>query len=180
MKEVFIYTDGGCSNNQSSENHGGYGAILEYNGNFKEIFGSQKNTTNNRMEMTALIKALEAIKDPNITINVFSDSSYLIECFTKKWYVSWEKNGWKNSQKKSVENQDLWENLLLLVRKMNNVNFYRIKGHLNSSNLSEIKKWYQKFVEWNNIQDYDFYLHVVNMNNRADELANEGIKKIKE
>lgn len=74
--------------------------------------GSEKNTTNNRMEMTALLEALRAVKKENQEIHVFSDSSYLMDCFRKKWYVSWQKNGWKTAGKKPVENQDLWKALL--------------------------------------------------------------------
>ena len=110
MKEdriLRIYTDGGCAGNQSDENLGGWGAILEFGSATKELYGSEKNTTNNRMEMTALLEALRAVKKENQEIHVFSDSSYLMDCFRKKWYVSWQKNGWKTASKKPVENQDL-------------------------------------------------------------------------
>ena len=179
MKKVIIYTDGACSNNQSKTNHGGYGAILEYKGHIKEIHGSEENTTTNRMEMKALIHALLALKETDIEIDVYSDSAYLIDCFTKKWYVSWEKNGWINSQKKPVENKDLWVELLKLTRSFHKINFRRIKGHLDKNKRSEIDKWFIKFKEWNGIEDYSFYLHVVDMNNRADELANVGVSSIK-
>jgi len=92
-KILRIYTDGGCSGNQSDENLGGWGAILEFGGVQKELYGSQANTTNNRMEMTALLEAFKAIKKENQTIHVFSDSSYLMDCFRKKGYVNWQKNG---------------------------------------------------------------------------------------
>ena len=109
MKEdriLRIYTDGGCAGNQRDENLGGWGAILEFGQAVKELYGSEKNTTNNRMEMTALLEALRAVKKENQEIHVFSDSSYLMDCFRKKWYASWQKNGWKTAGKKPVENQD--------------------------------------------------------------------------
>ena len=96
-----IYTDGGCSGNQSDENLGGWGAILEFGEAQKELYGSEENTTNNRMEMTALLEAFKAIKKDNQTIEVFSDSSYLMDCFRKKWYENWRKNGWKCWQKQT-------------------------------------------------------------------------------
>ena len=80
-----IYTDGGCSGNQSDQNLGGWGAILEFGSAKKELYGSERNTTNNRMEMTALLEAFRAIKKDGQTIQVFSDSSYLMDCFRKKW-----------------------------------------------------------------------------------------------
>ena len=114
-----IYTDGGCSGNQKEENLGGWGAVLEFGPGggaaTKELYGSLPNTTNNRMEMTALLEAFRAIKKDGQTIQVFSDSSYLMDCFRKKWYVNWQKNGWKTAQKKPVENRDLWQDSVLVV-----------------------------------------------------------------
>ena len=133
MKEdriLRIYTDGGCAGNQSDENLGGWGAILEFGQAVKELYGSEKNTTNNRMEMTALLEALRAVKKENQEIHVFSDSSYLMDCFRKKWYVSWQKNGWKTAGKKPVENQDLWKALLPYIE-IHRMTFYRVKGHVN-------------------------------------------------
>lgn len=180
MKSINIYTDGGCSNNQSDENHGGWGAILEYNGHKKELYGSKKNTTNNQMEMKAVIEALKSLKRYDIHINIFSDSAYVIDCFNKKWYVNWEKNGWKTSSKKPVENRELWEELIALFRRLESVNFYRMKGHLEVSKQAEIKKWYEKFKKWNGEHfTMEDFLYVVDMNNRADELANVGISEIK-
>ena len=108
MAILKIYTDGACSGNQNKENVGGWGAILEYGSHQKELYGGEINTTNNRMEMTALLKALEAVKLEGQKIWVFSDSAYLMDCFRKKWYENWQKNGWKTAGKKAVENQDLW------------------------------------------------------------------------
>lgn len=180
MKSINIYTDGGCSNNQSDENHGGWGAILEYNGHKKELYGSKVNTTNNQMEMKAVIEALKSLKRYDLHINIFSDSAYVIDCFNKKWYVNWEKNGWKTSAKKTVENRELWEELISLVRKLDSVNFYRMKGHLDLKKQSEVNKWYQKFTKWNGDSfTMEDFIYVIEMNNRADELANIGISEIK-
>jgi len=175
-----IYTDGGCSGNQSDENLGGWGAILEFGGVQKELYGSEANTTNNRMEMTALLEAFRAIKKENQMIHVFSDSSYLMDCFRKKWYVNWRKNGWKNSQKKPVENQDLWQELLPYIEK-HDISFYRVKGHVNlNSKSTDFNKLYEKFVEWNGAQfSYDDFTYVTEKNNRADELANIGIDELR-
>ena len=183
MKEdriLRIYTDGGCAGNQSDENLGGWGAILEFGQAVKELYGSEKNTTNNRMEMTALLEALRAVKKENQEIHVFSDSSYLMDCFRKKWYVSWQKNGWKTAGKKPVENQDLWKALLPYID-IHHMIFYRVKGHVNlNSPSTDTDKLYAKFVEWNGSQfSYDDFLYVTEKNNRADELANVGIDSIR-
>ncbi|MCR5482196.1 MAG: ribonuclease HI [Clostridia bacterium] len=176
MTVLRIYTDGGCSGNQSSENIGGWGAILEFAGHRKELFGGEKNTTNNRMEMTALISAFKAIKKPGQTIEIFSDSSYLMDCFRKKWYVSWEKNGWVNSSKKPVENKDLWQELLVYARQ-HDITCFRVKGHVNLRGAAVNKEaLYAKFTEWNGKRfSFDDFVYVTEMNNRADELANMGI-----
>ena len=86
MAILRIYTDGACSGNQEKENFGGWGAVLEYGEHQKELFGGQANTTNNRMELTAVIEALKAIKGTGRTIEVFSDSAYVSNCFREKWY----------------------------------------------------------------------------------------------
>ncbi|WIF95967.1 RNase H family protein [Caminicella sporogenes] len=180
MRFVNIYTDGACSGNQNDENFGGWGAILEYGEHKKEIFGGEKNTTNNKMELIAVAKALEALKREGLHINIFSDSSYLVECFTKKWYVKWMQNGWKTSQKTPVENQELWEKLINLIKKHSTVNFYRVKGHINLNNESQIEKWFNKFKSWNgNSFTKEDFLYITKMNIRADELANMGIDSIR-
>lgn len=178
MKTINIYTDGGCSGNQNEENFGGWGAILEYGQHKKELFDGDINTTNNKMELTAVLEALKSLKQDNLNINIFSDSSYLVECFTKKWYVKWQQNGWKTSQKKPVENKELWENIISLVSNYSSVNFYRVKGHINLNNNSQIDKWFSKFLKWNgNHFTKDDFLYITKMNIRADELANLGIDK---
>ncbi|WP_432406455.1 ribonuclease H family protein [Wukongibacter sp. M2B1] len=176
MKFLNIYTDGACSGNQNKDNIGGWGAILEYGDNKKELFGGEVNTTNNKMELTAVVKALETLKKDGLNINIFSDSSYVVECFTKKWYIKWQQNGWKTSQKSPVENKELWESILSLIKNHKNVNFYRVKGHINLSNESQINKWFTKFKSWNgNSFTRGDFLYITQMNIRADELANLGI-----
>ncbi len=146
MSILKIHTDGACSGNQHDENIGGWGAILEFGEHKKELFGGELNTTNNRMEMTALLEALKAIKKPNQTIHVFSDSGYLMDCFRDKWYENWLKNGWKTSNKKNVENRDLWEELLPFIEK-HHITFNKVKGHVNLDHPStNIDKHFSKFL----------------------------------
>ena len=130
MAILRIYTDGACSGNQSDQNIGGWGAILEYGEHQKELFGGQANTTNNRMELTAVIEAFQALKAPGQKIEVFTDSSYVANCFREKWYVAWERNRWRNAAKKSVENQELWKELLALVRQ-HEVRFFQSFQQIN-------------------------------------------------
>lgn len=127
MKEIDIYTDGACSFNPGP---GGWAAVLLYGGIRKEISGGQDNTTNNRMEMSAVIKALEGLKEP-CKVTIYSDSAYLINAFEQRWLEKWQKNGWINSKKKPVENKDLWVTLLDLESK-HQVSFVKVKGHANN------------------------------------------------
>jgi ribonuclease HI len=125
---IIVYCDGACSGNQSADNIGGWGALLHYGETQKELRGGERDTSNQRMELTACIKALESIKRNDIPIDVYSDSAYLINCMQDKWYVRWQKNGWKNAKKQPVENQDLWETLLEVVGK-HTVRFHKVAGH---------------------------------------------------
>jgi ribonuclease HI len=180
MTFLNIYTDGACSGNQSDENFGGFGAILEFGEHRKEIFGGEQNTTNNRMEMMALLRAFEAIKKEKQSIKIFSDSAYLINCFKEKWYENWKRNGWKTTGKKPVENQDLWEALLPYLEK-HQIQFYRVKGHINlNSKRLNLEAFYNDFIENNgNGFSSDEFKHIVEMNNLADTLANKGIDDIR-
>lgn len=180
MAILRIYTDGGCSGNQSSRNSGGWGSILEFGEHKKEMFGGEANTTNNRMELTAVIEAFKALNRDGQTVEVFTDSSYVANCFREKWYESWEKNKWRNAAKKSVDNQDLWKELLALVRR-HNVTFFRVKGHVNlNSKSANFDTLYEKFVTWNGSRfSFDDFKYITMMNNRADELANMGISRVK-
>ena len=182
MTVLNIYSDGGCSGNQSDRNFGGWGAILEFGENKKELHGGEADTTNNRMELTAVISAFQALKRDGLTVRVFTDSSYVADCFRKKWYESWEKNGWINAAKKPVENRELWSQLLSLTRR-HDVTFYRVKGHVAPEKLTDEKAaaLYEKFKEWNGEDfSYEDFLYITSMNNWADELANAGIKTVKE
>ncbi len=124
MKEINIYTDGACSGNPGK---GGWGAVLVYKGNEKEISGGSADTTNNRMELTAVIEALKQLKEVcNVTLT--TDSKYVCDAVTKGWVYSWKKNGWKKADKKPALNVDLWEELLPLLEK-HNVTFNWVKGH---------------------------------------------------
>ncbi len=180
MSILKIYTDGACSGNQNELNIGGWGAILEFGDNRKELHGGEANTTNNRMELTAVIEAFNALKRDNLKIQVFTDSSYVANCFRERWHVAWEKNGWKNAKKEPVENQDLWQALLSLVNK-NQVLFYRVRGHVNiDSPNTNLESHYTKFREMNGPGfTYEDFLYITKMNNRADELANLGIREIR-
>lgn len=174
-KTVNIYTDGACSGNQNEENIGGWGAVLEYAGREKELWGGEENTTNNRMELTALVEALGALKETDLKLNIFSDSSYLINCFKNQWYVKWQENGWKNSQKKPVENQDLWQKLLGYLEKYD-WEFFLIKGHLSVPTEGD----YKKFKEHNGDKfSFADFAKISEYNNRCDALANKFIKEKK-
>ena len=124
MKSVQIYTDGACSGNPGP---GGWGAILSYNGREKELSGGEKNTTNNRMELTAVISALEALKEP-CEVELYSDSKYVIDALSKGWARSWKAKNWIKSDKKPALNPDLWEKLLSLTD-IHTVHYHWVKGH---------------------------------------------------
>lgn len=124
MKKVTIYTDGACSGNPGS---GGFCAILIYNGAEKVISGSEKLTTNNRMELLGVIRGLEALKEP-CEVDLYSDSQYVVSAFAEGWIYGWCKNGWKTASKKEVKNPDLWKILLELTQR-HKVNFIKVKGH---------------------------------------------------
>ena len=142
MKLVTIYTDGACSGNPGP---GGWAAILCYGEHRKEIAGFMPGTTNNRMEVFAAISALGELKKP-CKVEIYSDSSYLINAYNENWLTKWQGNGWKTSKNLSVENQDLWFILLTLLKK-HQVTFHKVKGHSDNPE-----------------------------NNRCDDLAKEQIK----
>lgn len=143
MKKVTIYTDGACSGNPGP---GGWAAVLRYGERSMEISGFEAHTTNNRMELTAPIRALTKLNTP-CEVELYSDSSYLINAFTKGWLDSWQKRGWIKSDKKPVENQDLWQELLKLTA-IHNVKWIKVRGHADNP-----------------------------LNNRCDELARAAIKR---
>jgi len=120
---VEIYTDGACSGNPGI---GGWGAYLKYKDNVKELSGSAENTTNNRMELVAAIEGLKILKKSS-EVNLYTDSVYLKDGITK-WIFNWQKNNWKNANKKDVKNKDLWIQLLEVVNK-HDINWIWVKGH---------------------------------------------------
>lgn len=143
MKHIEIYTDGACSGNPGP---GGWGAVLMYGEHRKEISGGDAHTTNNRMELTGPIEALELLKQP-CNVRLYSDSAYLVNAFNQHWIANWQRNGWQTSQKKPVENKELWQRLLELCR-THEVEFIKVKGHADNAE-----------------------------NNRCDELARAAIAK---
>ena len=124
MDEVIIYTDGACSGNPGK---GGWGAILMYGSIQKEISGAEKETTNNRMELTAPIEALKQLKRP-CKVKVYSDSAYLVNAFLQGWIYNWQKNGWKTSDKKDVKNRELWEEIYKYTQ-IHKIEWIKVKGH---------------------------------------------------
>lgn len=147
---IIIYTDGACSGNQNSSNVGGWGAVFKYGKHKLELCGGEKNTTNNRMEMTGVIKALERLKRKDLPVRLHTDSAYVCNCLNQKWYQGWRKNGWKNARKQPVENKELWIRLLELYESMEDIEIIKVKGHAG-----------------------------VPMNEKADELANKGMDEIR-
>ena len=143
-KLVRLYTDGACSGNPGP---GGWAAILQFGPHQKEISGNMSHTTNNRMELFAVISGLGALKQ-SCKVEVYSDSTYVVNAFNQNWIESWQKRGWKTSDNKPVENQDLWRLLLITMRK-HDVSFHKVPGH-------------QDHAE----------------NNRCDELARSEVQKI--
>ncbi len=124
MKKVTLYTDGACSGNPGP---GGWGAILKYGAHEKEISGGAAETTNNRMELTAVIEGLSILKE-SCEVDLYSDSKYVIDALSKGWVWSWQKNGWKKADKKPALNIDLWEKLLPLLAR-HTLHYIWVKGH---------------------------------------------------
>lgn len=124
MKKIEIYTDGACSGNPGP---GGYGAILLYNETKKIVSGGDKNTTNNRMELMAVIQSLKTLKE-TCEVTLYTDSAYVCNAITQNWIENWQLNNWRNSQKKPVLNKDLWLELIDLLT-IHKVKFIKVKGH---------------------------------------------------
>ena len=124
MKQVSIYTDGACSGNPGP---GGWGAISEWNGREKELSGGERETTNNRMELSGVIFALSALKEP-CAVDLYTDSKYVFDAVDKGWVYTWRKNGWRKADKKPALNVDLWERLLPLLE-THRVTWHWVKGH---------------------------------------------------
>ena len=124
MEKVIIYTDGACSGNPGP---GGWGSILMYKENKKEISGGNPNTTNNIMEITAVIEALKLLKH-ECEVQVYSDSAYVVNAYNQGWIYNWKKNNWKTASKEPVKNKELWEELYGFT-KMHKIEFIKVKGH---------------------------------------------------
>lgn len=122
--KVDVYTDGACSGNPGP---GGWAAILVAGEREKAISGAEAHTTNQRMEIQAAVQGLRALQRP-CQVTLYSDSAYLINCLTKKWYVNWRRTGWINSSKEPVKNRDLWEELLIEIER-HEVTCAKVKGH---------------------------------------------------
>lgn len=124
MEKVVIYTDGACSGNPGP---GGWAAILMYKGNKKEISGGSSKTTNNIMELTAVVEGLKLLKYP-CEVDLYSDSAYVVNSFNQGWIYNWLKNNWKTASKEPVKNKEIWQELYNLT-KIHKVNFIKVKGH---------------------------------------------------
>ena len=124
MKEISIYTDGACSGNPGP---GGWGAILLYAGQKKELSGGEAMTTNNRMELLGVITALEALKEPCV-VALYTDSRYIVDAIQKRWVYKWRANGWMRNKDEAAKNPDLWQRLLALLE-THKVTFHWVKGH---------------------------------------------------
>ncbi len=133
--KVRIYTDGACSGNPGP---GGWAALLEWNGKEKEISGSASNTTNNRMEMMAIIEALRALKKP-CYVEIYSDSALIVNAFTKGWIDNWIKKNWKKADKTPVENQELWQEMLEAMSP-HQVSWIKVKGHANNERNNRVDR----------------------------------------
>lgn len=147
MKSVKIYTDGACRGNGQENTIGAYGIIFIYNDIQKEIKKAFRDTTNNIMELSAVVEALSMLKEP-CSVEVFSDSAYVVNAINQKWLQNWQKNGWKTSNKEPVKNRELWEKLIELLN-MHQVKFNKVKGHSDNP-----------------------------LNNRCDELANQAMDEL--
>lgn len=145
MKRVIIYTDGACSGNPGP---GGWAAVLRYQGHERELSGGAALTTNNRMELRAAVEALKALRE-SCEVELHTDSAYLHRAFTDRWVQRWQRNGWKTSAKKPVENQDLWKELIEQANR-HRVKWVKVKGHADDE-----------------------------LNNRADRLAVEAMEPFK-
>ena len=122
---IAVYTDGACSGNPGP---GGWGVVLLYQGNTKKISGFEPNTTNNRMELTAVIQGLSALKTTDFNVTVYTDSKYIVDAINQHWLDNWQVKGWRNAAKQPVANRDLWEQIIALNQKFHPA-YVWVKGH---------------------------------------------------
>ena len=144
MRKVEIYTDGACSGNPGP---GGWAGILNYKGEEKIFSGFEDNTTNNKMELTAVIKSLEALKEP-CEVDLYTDSAYVSNAILEDWITTWQLNNWKNSQKKEILNIELWKKLIKLLT-IHKVKFIKVKGHADNFNNNRCDKIARGQIEKN-------------------------------
>lgn len=152
MKTVEIYTDGACSGNPGA---GGYGALLLYGSAKKELSAGYRMTTNNRMEMLAVIKALEALKEPCHVV-LYSDSKYVVDAITKGWVTKWKQNGWQRNKKEKASNVDLWEDMLKQLER-HDVTFQWVKGHADNPGNERCDTLAREAILSNNLQEDENY-----------------------
>lgn len=176
MAVIRIFADGACRGNQEERNVGGYGALLIYGKHQREIHGGEANTTNNVMELRAVIEALKLLKRHDLPVVIYSDSAYVVNAFQQRWVDRWRLNDWRNAAKKPVENRELWEELLKEVERNQSVAFRKIKGHLSEKDAS-LKKWYEAFRQQEEVSEEEFRRYL-RYNQRADELANQGADEV--
>ncbi|MGI6216182.1 MAG: ribonuclease HI [Coriobacteriales bacterium] len=148
MTRISLYCDGGCRDNQHDSNVGGWGVYLIWGDATKELWGGEPNTTNNKMELTAAIEGLRAIKRNDYGVDVYIDSAYVVNGINS-WVDNWQRNGWKNSKKEPVANKELWLDLIAERDKFSDIVFHKVKGHADSDG-----------------------------NNKADELANRAMDEV--
>lgn len=149
MDKITIYADGGSRNNGKPNSIGGWGVYIQYKGHTKELWGGEKGVTNNKMELTSAIRALQAIKTTHIPIEIMMDSAYVVNGMNE-WVKGWKKRGWKKADKKPVENVELWKYLDELAEMQDDLEWIKVKGHVG-----------------------------VEGNEKADELANRGMDEVK-
>ena len=137
---IHLYCDGGTRGNQFDDNIGAYGAILHYNGHKRYITMGFRNTTNNIMELKAVIEGLKAMKKYDVPIKVYSDSAYVVNGINKGWVRGWKSNGWLKSDGKPVKNMELWDELDYLISLFNEIDFIKVKGHSTNEGNNEVDK----------------------------------------
>ncbi len=135
LPEVIIYTDGACSGNPGP---GGWSALLQWNGKEKTLTGGEPDTTNNRMEMRAIIEALKALNKP-CKVHIHSDSALIVNTFKQKWITNWQKRGWKTAKKQPVKNRELWE-AMLEAMEPHQVKWIKVKGHADDERNNKVDR----------------------------------------
>ena len=146
MNVIKIYADGGCRNNQKKENIGAWAYHMKYKDKVKERAGVVKNTTNNQMELMAVIEALKKIRTTNIPIEIYVDSAYVYNGMTD-WVKGWKRKGWKTANKKPVKNVDLWKKLDSLSENQNRIEWNKVKGHSNNEGNNHVDMLVNKAMD---------------------------------